>query len=91
MKATGTCPKCRNTTLLHIPHVAANMETGTSQEQPTFKLAVTGKGYDGSAGLLQAFACPRCGLVELYLAERLRADGAHVREVSVPGQGPHRT
>ena len=28
---------------------------------------------------------------ELYLAEPLEADGAYVREVSVPAQGPHRT
>lgn len=91
MKNTGTCPKCRSTTFLHIPHVAANTDTGTTQMQPTFKLAVTGRGYDGCSGLLEAFACSRCGLVELYLAERLRADGIHVREISVPAQGPHRT
>ena len=91
MKNTGTCPKCRSTTLLHIPQVAANRDTGTTQEQPTFKLAVTGKGDSGCSGWLEAFACPRCGLVELYLAERLRVDGVHVREISVPAQGPHRT
>jgi predicted nucleic-acid-binding Zn-ribbon protein len=91
MKNTGTCPKCRNTNLLHIPQVAANTDTGTSQMQPPFRLAVTGRGYAGCSGELQAFACPRCGLVELYLAERLAADGVYVREVSVPAQGPHRT
>jgi predicted nucleic-acid-binding Zn-ribbon protein len=91
MKSSGTCPKCRSTTLLHIPQVAANTDTGDAQEQPTFRLAVTGNGYNGCTGKLEAFACPRCGLVELYLAERLRADGVHVREISVPAQGPHRT
>jgi len=91
MKNTNTCPKCRCTTILHIPHVAANTDTGTSQRQPTFRLAVTGNGYDGSSGALQAFACTRCGLVEFYLAERLFADGINVREISVPAQGPHRT
>jgi predicted nucleic-acid-binding Zn-ribbon protein len=91
MKNTGTCPKCRNTTLLYIPQVAANTDTGTSQMQPTFRLAVTGTGWDGCSGELQAFACPRCGLVEFYLAQQLPVDGAHVRAVSVPAQGPHRT
>ena len=91
MKHTGTCPKCRATTLLHIERVAATTDTGFLQLQPTFRLAVTGKGTEGRAGELEAYACPRCRLVELYLAEPLEADGAYVREVSVPAQGPHRT
>lgn len=91
MKYSGTCPKCRSTTLLHIARVAANTETGFLQMQPSFKLAVTGKGTQGRAGELEAYACPRCSIVELYLAEPLAADGEHVREVSAPAQGPHRT
>ncbi len=91
MKSSGTCPKCRSTTLLHVERVAANRVTGSLQLQPTFRLAVTGKGPEGSTGELEAYACPRCHLVELYLAKPLTADGVHVREVSVPVQGPHRT
>jgi predicted nucleic-acid-binding Zn-ribbon protein len=92
MKKTNTCPKCASTTILHIPYVAANTDTGSGQLQPTFKLAVNGDGgYNGCNGLIEAFACPRCGLVELYLAERLRPDGIYVREISVPAQGPFRT
>jgi hypothetical protein len=85
------CPKCQNTTLLYVQKVAANEDTGTIQEQPTFRLTVTGKGTQARAGNLEAYACERCGLVELYLAEPLPVDGHYVQRKTRPGQAPHRT
>ena len=90
MKTSGVCPKCACAKLLHIRHVAANTETGTSQEQPTFRLAVNGLGWQGAAGELQAYACTRCGLVELYLAQPLPVDGHFVREVTRSETPPYR-
>lgn len=90
MRASGTCPKCACTTLLHIRHVAANTDTGTSQVQPTFRLAVNGLGWEGATGELEAYACSQCGLVEMYLAQRLPVDGQYVREVKKTAPAPYR-
>jgi predicted nucleic-acid-binding Zn-ribbon protein len=90
MKATGSCPKCQSTALWYVEDVAANEETGTSQQQPTFRLAVTGRGTLGRGGNLEAYACQQCGCVELYLKERLTADGQHVRELRRPDAPPYR-
>jgi hypothetical protein len=79
MKATGTCPKCHSKSLWKIADVAANTDTGTMQQQPTFRLAVTGRGTCGHAGELEAYACRRCGFVEMYLTQELAVDGTHVR------------
>lgn len=80
MKASGVCPKCQCNVLWYIANVAANTETGASQQQPTFQLAVIGLGEQGCAGKTEAYACQQCGYIELYLKERLTVDGQHVYE-----------
>lgn len=91
MRHTGTCPKCQNTDLLHVARVSANADTDPNTgEHQTMHLAMMGV-HGRQGGRLQAYACPRCGLVELYLAEPLVPDGVYVRRVTAPSQGPHRT
>ncbi|AUX27551.1 hypothetical protein SOCEGT47_081450 [Sorangium cellulosum] len=92
MKTTGTCPKCLCTTLWYVERVANNDPCppagDTSYE---FQLAVTGKFHlDGAAGKLEAYACQQCGYVELYLKERLPADGKYIRELRRPQGPPYR-
>lgn len=90
MKHTGTCPKCRNTDLLHVTRVSANADTDTNTgEHQTMFLAVAGH-HGRQSGRLEAYSCPRCQLVELYLAEPLTVDGVYVRRVTAPAHGPHR-
>jgi hypothetical protein len=90
MKATGVCPKCKGGSLLYVANVAANTRTGTSQQQPTFHLAVNGNGPYAFAGQVEAYACQSCGCVEMYLKEAIRADGVHIHEYRRPPSPPYR-
>jgi predicted nucleic-acid-binding Zn-ribbon protein len=91
MKATGTCPKCQCAVLWYVESVAANhSDLGFTTVHPTFALAVTGKGVNGLSGVCEAYACQQCGYVELYLKERLTADGQYVRELRRPPASPYR-
>jgi len=71
-------PKCSSKSLWYIKDGAANRRTGSMQRQPTFGIAVTGKGPGAHAGPLEAYACQPCGYVEFYLNEPLVADGVNV-------------
>lgn len=78
MRKSRVCPKCSSKSLWYIKDVAANQRTGSLQRQPTFELAVTGKGPRAHTGPLEAYACQPCGYVELYLKEGLVADGVNI-------------
>ncbi|AUX27552.1 hypothetical protein SOCEGT47_081460 [Sorangium cellulosum] len=90
MKRTGICPKCQHNVLWYVENVAANEEAGLMQQHPTFQLAVTGNGSYGRAGSTEAYVCQQCGYIELYLKERLTADGKHVRELRGSRGAPYR-
>jgi predicted nucleic-acid-binding Zn-ribbon protein len=78
MKEDKKCPKCESTEILKIESVAANEETGSLQRQPTFLLAVTGRGSKGRTGELEAYICNECLYVEMYLKKSLSADGSYI-------------
>ncbi|WP_231864550.1 MULTISPECIES: hypothetical protein [Sorangium] len=71
--------------------MAANEDTGTSQQQPTFQLAVTGNGPYARSGKIEAYACQQCGYVEFYLKERLAVDFKHIHDLRRPQGPPYRS
>jgi predicted nucleic-acid-binding Zn-ribbon protein len=81
LRTSKTCPKCHSTVLWYVRNVAGNEDTGEAQEHPSFKLAVVGTSYHGTAGKLEAYACQGCGYTEMFLKERLHADGHYVIDV----------
>ncbi len=98
MRATGRCPSCQGRRLLHFKRIEDVSDTGTVQLSLQKHHASFWSIIGTDTGVLEAFACRACRLVEwnAISLDDVRVDGTEVVELDGPDDaddpvtGPYR-